>query len=288
MQRWFDKNLAVPVAVAGLMVLGLFSGCAGGKGGAEADALSTTAKQVTVEYDRIQLEEQNLSGITLVYFFKVTNNGGAPVTVKSINYKYTFDNKVIFDGTEPATLSVPSGGEGEFFVKRKIEFPNEGEELIKFLDQRAAKFALEGTVETSVANYPVTLGDSIDLPQLPRVKVDSASISKVGDNIFNLSWDIVLDNEDNVFGPYVNYVAFKLTVLGKEVADKKEPLEESLPINMSKAYSYSVMLNAENLGADLIGQLHNIKEMDYEFTGEMRLKGLSIPLHIKGKFNFAR
>jgi LEA14-like dessication related protein len=249
-------------AMIGLFVLIITSGIAG-----------AAKKNITISLDKKEIREMTPSGLTLVFYLKISNSAASPYYLNHYDYRVVIQDTDYFSLRTPLEQPILIEKSGNTLISLPVKITYAFlYEIVKGIEGNAkvpcyvtglltfsdGKRREEKTPFAFPGEFPIFKGLNIEIQplELKNLTVGGA------DFIFSFSC-----RNQNAFEVVLGNLAYRLTLGGKSIAEGVIPGENRVGAQAEKAYSLPVILDFFEAGKELYAVLDQ-PSADCQFSGE--------------------
>jgi LEA14-like dessication related protein len=272
------KHKTLAVFMAGL----LLASCASRQ---KTESVTDTGT-VEAEYDRLEFEQQGITGAVFVFRFEVNNSTFNEKNYDTVLYSFKFDGKKVEDSSAAVNVTAPPRGNNFFNVSIKVDYPKDVPSLSALLKKRSTTYEFTGTLKGAGGELPLKAEYEVGLPELPTVTVPGASIATGGGGEVGFTFDIFINNS-NVFGIKIDYLNYGLEIDGVPVGTGRTADLEKVPPNSQLAYTFPAKLDLKTYSGK-VREMMAKKSLNWTLSGVLSVEGVEIPVRETGVITFTR
>lgn len=241
--------------------------------------------RVSVEYDRIDLENPSITGVDYKFRFLVENQNDADITIREIEYSFKIADISIPSARKEVSLVVPAQKSASFEITVPVKFPSESERLEKFLSQKNADYELDGKIRGDGFEIPIGAKYQIILPEIPQVSVPGASISSGESGEIGFTFDLLISN-NNTFEIKIDFFDYKVLIEDIPVGEGRIAELEKCPPNAQLSYTFPAKIDLSKYAVHVKKMLAQ-KKFNYTVEGLLGVNGLTFTINRKGSISFS-
>ena len=265
-----------------LLLMALPGGCA---------TLDQIIQKPTVSFHSMRITQADLVQSTALFNFNITNPNPIGLRSGGITYDLKLNGRQFVNGRLNQGVALPAGGSTVLQVPITMPYLDFFKSAAQLYRTKKADYALSGGIDVGPFTIPFQSHGSLDLPQMPKITLESIEVKKISLLGASLNCRMQLANP-NAFDFLFKRLDYSLKLAGKSFAQAS-----ALPQGVIGRQSRSVV----NLGFDVsfaqLGrsayQLLQGGKTDYTLNGGLVFGGPNqaerkIPFDLSGRVPLLR
>lgn len=245
-------------------------------------ALEKHVRKPTVTLGETQLTAVSLQAADLLFHVNIHNPNPIGLPLKGISYEVIVDNKSIAKGQDSQTPNIPARNSANLDLPLSLHFKQIYGSIRNLGRNKKLNYRLQGNLDFGFFTIPLRHTGSIDLPSLPKVKLDQVKITKFSLSSVRLKLRVKVDNP-NRFPIKLGGMQYNVKFSNRSLISGSSPTGLNISPSGAGHYDVHVKLGLATLGS-LANSMRKGDSLPIELSGEwLGLNGdEGIPLNWKG------
>lgn len=253
----------------------------------------------TISVERANITSLNFESVGLAFDLKVFNPNKLAVTLAGFDYDFLLNDASFLKGKQDTVQTIKAQGESILQIPIRLTFKNLYQTFQGLKSQDSTAYKLNCGLNFNLpilgkTRVPVSKSGFLPLPKLPKIKVQSVKLNKLGFTGADLLLNLQLDNP-NAFRVFLNKLNYNFTVGGQSWVSGLLNRQQEVGAKGKNILSIPISLNFLKMGKTALQLLQGNKSLDYKLDGDMNLRTslpmigkVKIPVRKSGKVNLQR
>jgi LEA14-like dessication related protein len=243
--------------------------------------------QPVVAFQRMELLDVSLTGITVNLHFTVKNDNPVGLKLASLSYNFAVENHPFISGKPQNGLNIPADGIGNLAFPAHVEFKDLAATVETFLHKDVAAYTASGQVgldtPIGIVNLPISHSGTFDVPKVPAVSIESPTLNNISFSGAHLTLPIAIDNGRNFFPIPLGGLSSSVTVGGAQAFAPSIPAQSALAAREKRVVNLGVDVNFAQAGMAVANAIRSHRA-DIGLTGNLNVGGLNVPVNFRQTF----
>lgn len=254
----------------------LFTACA-----SVQDYMKKSVKKPDVDFVGTKLTGLSFDAADLQFDLKVTNPNPVGVTLAGFDYDFLLNNNSFLQGQQDEGVQIPSEGENIIQIPLTLRF-NDIFQMVKGLaNQDSTQYRLDVGVSVDVPvlgtqRIPVSKTGSLPLLRLPKLKVESLQLNKLGFSGADVTLKLGLDNP-NALSFLLKNLTYQFEINDRQWLTGTSDKNVQVSANDLSTIEIPFSLNFLQIGQSVYQMLNSDQSLAYHLRGSFDLAS-SLPL----------
>ncbi len=280
------KHLFVkPVTVLVLSAVLLVSGCK-----ALTDFLAGAFQKPGFNFKNLGLNDISLAGLTLDTIWQLDNPNSVGLSLASVKYALSVEEKQVVAGAPPNGLQIPAAGSTDMHFPAAIKFQDLAAVVQTFLTKDSGKYKAEGElgIQTpiGVIAFPLSKEGDFEIPKIPDVQFGSPKISNLGLTGATIEFPLNVTNK-NSFALPVSGLGGALKMAGASIGNIDAGNLGAMDGKGVKQVSIPLKVNFLSAGM-AVAKAISSGNAQLQFDAQVQSGGQALPVNVNQLVNFLK
>ncbi len=177
-------------------------------------------KEPGFAFKKLGLQDASFQGITLDTIWKLDNPNPVGLSLASIEYALTVEDKQVVSGKPKQGLTIASQGSTDLHFPAGIKFQDIAQVVQTFLTKDNAKWGASGALgiktPIGVINLPISKSGTFEVPKLPAIAFGNPKVSNISITGATLEFPLKVTNKNSYALP-ISAVVGNLKLAGASI-----------------------------------------------------------------------
>jgi LEA14-like dessication related protein len=279
------RHIRKPFAVLALSTVVLVSGCK-----ALTDFLAGAFQKPGFNFKNLGLSDISLAGLTLDTIWQLDNPNSVGLSLASVKYALSVEDKQVVAGAPPNGLQIPAAGSTDMHFPAALKFQDLAQVVQTFLTKESGKYKAEGElgIQTpiGVLAFPLSKEGDFEIPKVPDIQFGSPKISNMGLSGATIEFPLSVTNK-NTYAVPVSGLGGALKMAGSSIGnidagnlgamDGKGVKQVSIPLKVNFLSAGAAVMKAVSSG-----------NAQLQFDAQLQSGGQALPVNVNQLVNFLK
>ncbi len=269
------------ILLAALLLLGGSSGCA------LFNSLCGSFHQPELKFDRAELLNWSLSGLTVNLHWNLHNDNPVGLELASLSYAFSVENHQVVAGHPQNGFNIAANGVSPLAFPASVNFKDLAQTIEVFLTKDVAHYTASGSIgvktPVGVITLPLSYSNQFPVPKVPEVRLMNPVINSINIQGAHLTLPLQVHNK-NTFPLPFNGLSGGLTLSGANVASSQIGGMNAMAPNEQRVVNLGVDVNFFQSGMSLANAI-NSRSVDVAYHGNLNVAGVNVPINISQRVN---
>lgn len=241
----------------------------------------------TLRFDRAELRDLSLGGVTIDLHWILKNDNPIGVTLSSLSYAFAVENHPLVSGQPRNGVTVKANGASALEFPATVQFAALAATLETFLTKDKASYQASGSVGVNtpigIINLPLSYASTFDVPKLPDIRPSAPQLNSISLTGAHLTFPLLVHNKNSFALPF-NGLSGALQLGGSSVAASNIPASSALASGEQRTVNIGIDVNFLQSGMALYNAISN-KAVDLSYKGSLNVAGINVPISVSQRFN---
>lgn len=245
--------------------------------------------QPSFNFKNLALENASFQGITLDTIWKLDNPNPVGLSLASIDYALTVEDKQVVSGKPRTGLQVNANGSSDLHFPAGIKFQDLGQVVQTFLTKDNAKWGASGSlgVQTpiGVISFPLSKTGTFEVPKLPAVSFGNPKVSNLNLSGATLEFPLNVTNKNSYALPLT--VSGDLTLAGAKIGTISTGNMGALAGKGQKTMAMPLTVNFISAAGAAV-KIAQGGQAQVAFNANVESGGMKLPLNVNQLVNIVK
>lgn len=245
--------------------------------------------QPSFNFKNLALENASFQGITLDTIWKLDNPNPVGLSLASIDYALTVEDKQVVSGKPRTGLQVNANGSSDLHFPAGIKFQDLGQVVQTFLTKDNAKWGASGSlgVQTpiGVISFPLSKTGTFEVPKLPAVSFGNPKVSSINLSGATLEFPLNVTNKNSYALPLT--VSGDLTLAGAKIGTISTGNMGALAGKGQKTMAMPLTVNFISAAGAAV-KIAQGGQAQVNFVANVESGGMKLPLNVNQLVNIIK
>ncbi len=231
--------------------------------------LQQVIQKPIVEFDSMSLRDMSLFEGTAVFKFEVTNPNPIGLTLNSLSYNLKIDDGDFVKGVLDKDLTLAAKDSNHIELPITIKYLDFFDSVSELIKKDHVTYDLSGIFEFFGFDIPYHKSGDIQIPDLPKISMDSVDIKDISLTGASIVFALSLDNQ-NAFPVDISGLDYSIKLCAIEFAGGKSQSSINIGKNGRTTIKVPVNLNFLQMGLAAYNLLAK-SSSEYNLTGNIKI-----------------
>ena len=245
--------------------------------------------QPSFNFKNLALENASFQGITLDTIWKLDNPNPVGLSLASIDYALTVEDKQVVSGKPRTGLQVNANGSSDLHFPAGIKFQDLGQVVQTFLTKDNAKWGASGSlgVQTpiGVISFPLSKTGTFEVPKLPAISFGNPKVSNLNLSGATLEFPLNVTNKNSYALPLT--VSGDLTLAGAKIGTISTGNMGALAGKGQKTMAMPLTVNFISAAGAAV-KIAQGGQAQVAFNANVESGGMKLPLNVNQLVNIVK
>jgi LEA14-like dessication related protein len=239
-------------------------------------------------FNRVELLDVSLTGITVNVHFNLKNDNPVGVKIASLAYNFEVENRPVVSGHPPNGYEVKPNATVDLAFPAHVNFQDLAATVQVFLQKDVARYSASGSLGVNtpvgVVTFPLSHSGTFDVPKAPDVQINPPTLNSVTLSSAHLTVPILVHNKNGFPLPFGG-LSTQVTVGGAPALAPSIPQQSALAPRESRVVNLGVDVNFVQAGMAVANAIRS-RQADVGLRGNLNVGGLNVPVDVHKVFQF--
>jgi len=219
-----------------------------------------------VKFVNLDYTNPTLDSITLLFNLDVNNPNPIGAPINGIDYQIFLENKSFLQGRHNKSMHIPAMASNTVGIPVKVHFKDIIQATRNLKGRELINYSLKSNVGIGPFKIPVIHTGKIKIPKLPKIKVHSLNVGRMGLTQSSLVLNMDIQN-DNSFPIPLNGLNYQFSIGGQQLASASKVQQKSIGSGSRTRLQIPIAFNPLKLGTTGLKLLKKGSKLNYELKG---------------------
>lgn len=245
--------------------------------------------QPSFNFKNLALENASFQGITLDTIWKLDNPNPIGLSLASIDYNLTVEDKQVVSGKPRQGLEMKANGSSDLHFPAGIKFQDLAQVVQTFLTKDNAKWGASGSlgIQTpiGVINFPLAKTGTFEVPKLPAISFGNPKVSNLNLSGATLEFPLNVTNKNSYALPLT--ISGDLTLAGAKIGTISTGNMGALAGKGEKTMAMPLTVNFISAASAAV-KIAQGGQAQVAFNANVESGGLKLPLNVNQLVNIVK